>query len=108
MKNGGVWSGLFDQGGWLPNGGVGLNLTGKPEAVLTPAESQALKAGVVSSIAEARRYERGQGQQTRTADGRRVELVITNWEKGTGYFREIAEDAIDDANEFAGTTRRMN
>lgn len=106
MKNGGVWSGLFDQGGWLPNGGVGMNLTGKPEAVLTPAESKALKAGVISSTAEARRYA-GQKSETRTADGRRVELVITNWEKGTGYFREIAEDAVESASEFAGSTGRM-
>jgi tape measure domain-containing protein len=43
MKNGGVIPGLFDQGGWLPHGGVGVNLTGRPEAVLTPEESAGLK-----------------------------------------------------------------
>ena len=26
---------LFDQGGWLPHGGVGVNLSGRPEPVLT-------------------------------------------------------------------------
>lgn len=46
MKNGGVIPSLYDQGGWLPDGGVGVNLTGRPEAVLTPDESAALKAGM--------------------------------------------------------------
>lgn len=45
MANGGL---LYDQGGWIPHGGVGVNLSGKPEAVLTPDESAALKAGVAS------------------------------------------------------------
>lgn len=43
MENGGL---LFDKGGWLPTGGVGVNRTGKPEAVLTPAESAALRGGL--------------------------------------------------------------
>lgn len=46
MKNGGVLPKLYDQGGWLPSGGIGVNQTGKPEAVLTPAESNALKDGL--------------------------------------------------------------
>lgn len=46
MKNGGVLPKLYDQGGWLPSGGIGMNQTGKPEAVLTPAESHALKSGL--------------------------------------------------------------
>jgi hypothetical protein len=46
MKNGGVLPKLYDQGGWLPSGGLGVNQTGKPEAVLTPDESWALKAGL--------------------------------------------------------------
>ncbi|BDZ40828.1 hypothetical protein GCM10025865_01270 [Paraoerskovia sediminicola] len=46
MKNGGVLPKLYDQGGWMPHGGVGVNLTGKPEAVLTPDESRALKSGL--------------------------------------------------------------
>ena len=46
MKNGGVWNapGLYDNGGWLQHGQMGINLTGKPEAVLDPMESRALKA----------------------------------------------------------------
>lgn len=43
MRNGGVVPSLFDNGGWLPHGGVGVNLTGRPEAVLTPEESAGLK-----------------------------------------------------------------
>lgn len=46
MKNGGVLPKLYDQGGWLPSGGLGVNQTGKPEAVLTPDESRALKSGL--------------------------------------------------------------
>lgn len=46
MANGGVLPKLYDQGGWLPAGGLGMNQTGKPEAVLTPAESNALKSGL--------------------------------------------------------------
>ena len=49
MKNGGVlpnFASLYDNGGWMPDGGVGVNLSGRPEAVLTPDESAALKAGL--------------------------------------------------------------
>ena len=35
MANGGVVPQLFDQGGWLPHGGVAVNRSGKPEPVLT-------------------------------------------------------------------------
>lgn len=44
MKNGGVLPGLYDNGGWLPDGGLAVNQTGKPEAVLDPNESRALKS----------------------------------------------------------------
>jgi TP901 family phage tail tape measure protein len=40
--------GLYDQGGWIPNNGMGINLSGRPEAVLDPDESRALKAGLNS------------------------------------------------------------
>jgi len=46
MANGGIIPKLYDQGGWLPSGGFGVNQTGKPEAVLDPDESRALKAGL--------------------------------------------------------------
>lgn len=46
MANGGVLPKLYDQGGWMPHGGLGLNLSGKPEAVLDPEESAALKNGL--------------------------------------------------------------
>jgi tape measure domain-containing protein len=45
MKNGGVIPGLYDNGGWMNPGDIGVNLTRKPEAVLDPEESAALKAG---------------------------------------------------------------
>ena len=43
MRQGGVIPKLYDQGGWLPHGGMAVNKSGKPEAVLTATESQALK-----------------------------------------------------------------
>ncbi|OJU39679.1 MAG: hypothetical protein BGN97_00215 [Microbacterium sp. 69-10] len=46
MANGGVVPKLYDQGGWLPHGGMAVNRSGKPEAVLTHDESRALKAGL--------------------------------------------------------------
>lgn len=48
-KNGGVLGrgkGTHDKGGWVPDGGMALNLSGRPEAVLDPDESAALKAGL--------------------------------------------------------------
>lgn len=44
MKQGGIWPGVYDNGGWLPHGGAAINQSGKPEAVLTNEESRALKA----------------------------------------------------------------
>lgn len=41
---------LYDQGGWLPHGGLAINKTGKPEAVLTPDESRALRSGLNSGV----------------------------------------------------------
>jgi hypothetical protein len=46
MASGGVVPKLYDQGGWLPHGGIAVNQSGKPEAVLNPDESRALRAGV--------------------------------------------------------------
>jgi phage-related protein len=49
MKNGGVIPKLYDNGGWIPNGGAAINLSGKPEAVLDPQESRALKSLISGS-----------------------------------------------------------
>ncbi|MDF2992092.1 MAG: 15, gp15 [Microbacterium sp.] len=45
MANGGVVPKLYDQGGWIPHGGMAVNLSGRPEAVLTPEESDAFTRG---------------------------------------------------------------
>jgi tape measure domain-containing protein len=50
MANGGVVPKLYDQGGWLPHGGMAVNKSGKPEAVLTNAESRALRAGLAGGL----------------------------------------------------------
>ena len=49
MRQGGVVPKLYDQGGWLPHNGAAINRSGKPEAVLTAAESQALKGLLAGS-----------------------------------------------------------
>jgi len=55
MNQGGVLPPkLYDNGGWLPHGGMAVNQSGKPEAVLTPAESSALK-GLLSGAGLAAR-----------------------------------------------------
>lgn len=46
MANGGVVPKLYDQGGWLPSGGMAVNKSGKPEAVLTSKQSEALVNGL--------------------------------------------------------------
>ncbi|MEV8167335.1 tape measure protein [Microbacterium paraoxydans] len=46
MASGGVVPKLYDQGGWLPHGGMAVNRSGKPEAVLTNDESLALRRGL--------------------------------------------------------------
>lgn len=40
---GGAGAALYDRGGILPHGGIGVNLSGKPEAVLTSEEREAFK-----------------------------------------------------------------
>lgn len=51
-KDGGVFPRLYDEGGWIPHGGMALNLSGRPEAVLTPAESQALRRGIRGNVTQ--------------------------------------------------------
>ncbi|WP_119697046.1 tape measure protein [Microbacterium halotolerans] len=46
MNEGGVMPRLYDQGGWLPHGQIAVNRSGRPEAVLDPEESAALKRGL--------------------------------------------------------------
>lgn len=46
MANGGILPKVYDQGGWMNPGDIGMNRGPKPEAVLTPAESAGLKAGM--------------------------------------------------------------
>lgn len=94
---------------YLANGGLltkaTLNVAGEagPEAVtpLDRLEGWITRAAHIgASNAAARTYDT-------TATARRTEFVITNWHTGEGYFRQIAEDTVDGADAFAGTTRRM-
>jgi tape measure domain-containing protein len=44
MANGGVIPKLYDEGGWLPHGGMALNLSGRPEPVFTGEQWDTLRA----------------------------------------------------------------
>jgi TP901 family phage tail tape measure protein len=46
MANGGILPSVYDDGGWMLPGQAGVNLGNRPEAVLDPDESAALKAGL--------------------------------------------------------------
>lgn len=45
MANGGVMPKLYDQGGWLPHGGMAVNLSGRPEPILTADQWDSLGSG---------------------------------------------------------------
>ncbi|WP_159072232.1 hypothetical protein [Streptomyces sp. CMB-StM0423] len=44
----------YDQGGWLPAGGIGLNGLSQPEAVLTPQQFQAKEGAAAVGVTGAR------------------------------------------------------
>lgn len=45
MASGGVVPKLYDQGGWLPHGGLAMNLSGRPEPILTGDQWDTLREG---------------------------------------------------------------
>lgn len=45
MANGGVVPKLYDNGGWLPHGGVAVNLSGRPEPVFTNEQWDTMRRG---------------------------------------------------------------
>ncbi|MDR6691340.1 tape measure domain-containing protein [Microbacterium sp. 1154] len=45
MANGGVVPKLYDDGGWLPHGGIAMNLSGRPEPVFTDEQWGTLRKG---------------------------------------------------------------
>ena len=49
MANGGVLPKLYDQGGWLPHGGMAVNMSGRPEPILTGDQWDAMKNGGMPS-----------------------------------------------------------
>ncbi|MBD8218197.1 tape measure protein [Microbacterium sp. CFBP 13617] len=49
MANGGVLPKLYDQGGWLPHGGMAINMSGRPEPILTGDQWDAMKNGGMPS-----------------------------------------------------------
>lgn len=54
------------------------------------------------SVADARRADR-----KGTAGDRKVAMEITNWRTGHGYIRGIAQDAVDDDQDYSETLGRM-
>lgn len=93
---------LFDGGGILKSGRIGMNASGRPERILSPAQTIAFErlVDVLAPTLSAR-------AMTTATEQLVGELRITNWEKGTGYFRLIAQDEISATSEFDGSVRRM-
>lgn len=95
MANGGL---LFDNGGVLPNKGIGVNKSGKPEAFLTNSQSRALKSGIIAS--QAARASNGNGSKP-------MYLVLEDGRQLRGYVTEAAEDVYSGEQRFRGVTGRM-
>jgi TP901 family phage tail tape measure protein len=62
----------------------------------------------VAGSAGKRRVRIDAGQARRPKGDRHAKMTITNWRDGTGYMREIAEDAIDDEQSFVTTVSEMD
>lgn len=82
-------------------GGVDVTVAevGRPEAVVPLDRYDRL----VRASAEGRTFVSSASRVTPT----KTEFVITNWRKGEGYLREIAENAIHDDRAFRGAVRGM-
>jgi hypothetical protein len=84
---------IFDTGGVLEPGMLAYNASRKPEAVFNHSQfkSFAESAGAANTAASTGVYE----------------MRITNWDKGTGYIRAIAQDEVESAATFTNYRERM-
>lgn len=99
---------MFAKGGVVNRATLGVFGEAGPEAVVPLDRLEGwvkTAASMGASNSEARRYDNP--TPSRSGSVRRTEFVITNWKTGEGYFREIADEAIDDAADFDGTRLRM-
>lgn len=88
-----AWRGVaYDQGGWLQPGGQGVNLLNKPEAVLTPAQSdayishaRALQAGYAGLVPDVTVNVSIDGQQL---DARTEVIVDRKFDRATVELEE--------------------
>ncbi len=87
----------FDGGGYARGRGVMIKVVIKAERTLDPRTTVAFEELV--DLLKAGGARRGGG---------RVEFVITNWAKGTGYMRAIAEDTYDTLADFDDGVDRMS
>ncbi|MDN4162943.1 tape measure protein [Nocardioides abyssi] len=81
--------GIFDNGGILEPGHFAYNASNKPEAVFNQKQFKA--------------YAENAG--TRNERPRRSEMVITNWNTGEGYIRDIARDEVDSDSAYNNNRR---
>lgn len=82
---------LYDNGGLLQPGlSLVANKTNRPEPILTNAQWDAVMNSNRGSM-----------------DGSRFSLVLDNGERLTGFIREVADDAIDDAAEDTRRSHRF-
>lgn len=84
-------AGWYDFGGWLKHGQIGLNTTGRPEAVLNPAQSSAML-----SLAEALRLSQANsGPGYSTGIEARLERVIRAIERSSAATGAAVGDALN-------------
>ena len=79
MKDGGVYPGaqVYDNGGWLPPGGVAVNLSDRPEPIFSADQWESIDKGESNSLA-----------------GRTL-IVRVGAREFTGYVEDVADDRID-------------
>lgn len=82
--------GVFDNGGILEPGSFAYNASKRPEAVFNHRQFRdfAESAGAAQA-------------------NQRYAMTIVNWQTGEGYIRAIADDAIDNYDNYNGARRRM-
>src|SRR5690606_22491374 len=102
MANGGM---LFDQGGMMKHNTVGVNKTGKAEAVLTNRETKAYQA-VARNMAKM--AARPAASNTYGEDGGRKRMsLVVGGRVFDAYLTEVAKDAIRVDHGCSNTTFRM-
>jgi hypothetical protein len=64
------------------------------------------RARTLAAISGKRAAQRAERANAARHEGN-VPFTITNWNRGEGYFRSIAQDVVDDDHDYEDATGRM-